>query len=724
MKSSFGCAKPLFDGKIHPRLFCGPQDLLRLRKQIRTGYGLKLMNALRKKVRPLLDVIETADSLPLLIAHHTVRKHPRGGSVLAALADIAFVGVLDDNARAVEAAQRVLLAVPEALAIGPRNTYDLSYGVIGELQLTYDFLRARLSPEACALYTRWAVKTAIRETLRTIRAGHFLRSAGANIPMVGMMSALMTLLAVKGDPGVPDLAEEEGELVRMFEAALFCGIGSNGYPAEDIAYGSGMVSFMARLVEPLRRAGLYDAYALPRYRRFGRAMLHFVQPWGKFLSNTGDYGADFGWRSPVFPRLATETRDPTLLWLHGTLSYPIACAGPMDMKTRRVDFPELKLAPGFQAPVDLYSLLTLSDLRKPVHPSKTRIPTQFMDSDRGIVTFRSSWKPDATFVVFDGAQRPSSAQGHAHDSGGHFSLSALGEYFAIDTGRYNIEQDQHNVVLVDGKSGQSTKGQWRASWYQAVLTSYRPGPWVDTASVNNSQMADCYWSKRTLGLVKETAGAGAPAYVWTVEDINKANDYREFWWTMNVHPDHRITCFSDHATIIGSDHGNFLDVHFALPDPAAYPKPHCLKLAQDHQQYGSYAYPMGQGNDPQALAREYRRTVGHLEYGPVFYRPRLIAKVAGYNGRFMAVMLPRRANEPRAKVESMPTLDNGLALRLTFDKVVDTVLWAYDHHLLEADGIKARAQWCVVRRQRKTGRVLYFALGDGYTLAINGKRYV
>ncbi|MBI2437643.1 MAG: hypothetical protein HYV36_02360 [Lentisphaerae bacterium] len=327
MKSSFGCAKTLFDGKIHPRLFCGPEDLLQLRKKIRTGYGLKLMNALRDRVRPLLDAVETADSLPPLIAHHTVRTHPRGGSVLA---------------------------------------------------------------------------------------------------------ALMTLLAVKGDPGVPDLTEEESELLRMFEASLFCGIGPNGYPAEDIAYGSGMVSFMARLVEPLRRAGLYDAYALPRYRRFGRAMLHFVQPWGKFLSNTGDYGADFGWRSPVFPRLAAETRDPALLWLHGALSYPIACAGPRDMKTRRVDFPELKLAPGFQAPVDLYSLLTLSDLRKPAHPSKTSIPTQFMDPDRGIVTFRSSWKPDATFVVFDGAQRLSSAQGHAHDSGGHFSCANDGIMAALE----------------------------------------------------------------------------------------------------------------------------------------------------------------------------------------------------------------------------------------------------------------------------------------------------
>ncbi|MBI3987288.1 MAG: heparinase II/III family protein [Lentisphaerae bacterium] len=720
MKSSFGCAKKLFAGQVHPRLFCGPEELPRLRKNIRHGHGRKLMNALRDKVRPLLEVIETTDSLPMLIAHHTVRKHPRGGTVLAALPDIALVGVLDRDMRASEAAKRVLLAAPEASAMGPRDTYYLGYAIIGELQMTYDFLHPILSPDERSIYTRWAVETAIRETLNTLRPGHFLRSAGANTPMVGALSALMTLLAVKGDAGVPELAKEEAELLRMFEAILFCGIGANGYPSEDIAYGSGMVTYMARLAEPLRRAGLYDAYALPRFRRFGRAMLHFVQPWGKFLSNTGDYGADFGWRSPVFPRLAAETRDPALLWLHGTLTYPIACSGPVDMKARRVDFPETELAPGYQVPVDLYSLLTLNDLRKPVHPSKTRIPTQFMDPDRGIVTFRSSWKPDATFVVFDGSQRPASAQGHSHDSGGHFSLSALGEYFAIDTGRYCIEQDQHNVVLVDGKSGQSTDGQWRASWYQAVLTGYRPGEWVDTAGVNNSQMADCYWSKRTLGLVKDRPGDGAPAYVWTVEDVNKENDYREFWWAMNVHPDHRIECFPDHATITGSDHGNLLDVYFALPAPADYPKPHVLKIAQDIQSAGSSKYMW---DTPENLAKKYRELVGHLEYGPVFQRPRLIARVAGYNGRFMSVMAPRRKGEAPAKIESLPTLDNGLAMRLTFKKVVDTLLWAYDHHLLEADGIKARAQWCVVRRDRKTGRVLKHALGDGNSLTVDGKRY-
>lgn len=717
MNSKFGCAKQLYQQHTHPRLFCDARDLRRLKNQIRTGIGRKLMDALRTKVRPLIKAVEESADIPSMIMHPTLRKVPHGGAVLAALADMALVGVLDGEERVIEAVRRVLRAAPEAEAKGPRDRLSLGYSSLGELQIAYDLIHPYMTAEDRAIYTRWAAGISVRETLQTLRQSNYLRCAGMNIPMVGMMTALLNLLVIEGDAGAPDLSAEKAELMRMFEATLFSVMGPNGYPHEDIAYGSGMVSLLARVVEAVRRAGLYDTYTeCPRYLKFGRAMLHFVQPWGKFLSNTGDYGADFGWRSPVFPRIAEETRDPSLLWLNGTISYPVACAGPMDMSKRRVDFPEIELDPGLQTPVDVFTLLVLDELRRPVHPSRTRIPTQYMDPERGIVSFRSSWQEDATFVVFDGAQRSGAAQGHAHDSGGHFSLSALGEYFAIDTGRYCIEQDQHNVVLVDGKSGQSTAGEWRNSWYQARLTGYQPGAFVDTAAVDNSQMADCYWSRRTLGLVKDLDGIGAPAYVWTVEDVNKANDYREFWWTLNTHPDHKIVLGKDHATIVGCDHGNCLDVFFALPAADEYPKPHRLKLEKNLQLAGSQKYLW---KPARTLAREYRKLVGHLEYGPVFARPRLVGKVSGYNGRFMSVMIPRRKGERPARVERLPSIDNSLAVKITFDKVEDTLIWAYEHNLLEAGGIKGRGQWCVVRRSRKTGKVLAQALGSGTSLSVS-----
>src|SRR6185369_3169695 len=89
----------------------------------------------------------------------------------------------------------------------------------------------------------------------------------------------------------------------------------------------------------------------------------------------------------------------------------------------------------------------------------------------------------------------------------------------------------------------------------------------------------------------------------------------------------------------------------------------------------------------------------------VFARPRLIGKVSGYNGRFMSIMLPRKNGEAAAKVERLPSLDNSLAVRITFEDVEDTLIWAYEHRLLMAGDVDARGRWVVVRRSRKSGRV-------------------
>ncbi|MCX5662639.1 MAG: hypothetical protein NTW19_23410 [Planctomycetota bacterium] len=720
MRFDFGAARKAYRLHQHPRLFCDAADIVKIRRQVRTGLAKKLMNALRERVRPLVTAIEETQDMAGLVGHHTVRKDPRGILAVEGLTEIAAVGVIDEDPRAISAGIRALVALNTVGQQGPRDSYRLAYGSIGHIHVAYDLLANHMTPEEQRIFTTWAVEESIRGVVAELKKTNYLRKGGMNIPMVGMITASMGLLAVDGDPGVPDLEAERDELMRWFEASLFSMLGSEGYAHEDIGYGTGMTSYISVLVESLRRAGIYDAYtSCPRYLKFGAATLAFIQPWGKILSNTGDYGADFGPRSPLLPRIAAETGDDALRWLIGQVSYPIACSGPMDNSDRRRAWPELEINSEYQIPVDFYTLVTLEDLGKPVHPSKTKTPTQYMDPDRGIVTFRSSWKPDATFVVFDGAHRSAAAQGHQHDSGGHFSLSALGEYFAIDTGRYNVEQDQHNVVLVEGKSGHSTNGEWRHSFYQAALRGYSPGPFVDAAMVDTSHMSNCYWARRTLGLVKDTAGCGMPNYVWTVEDINFANDYREFWWTLNANPDHVIKLAKGHATVVGSDHGNCLDVFIGMPFPNAYPKPSLLSWDTHIQSCGSRGYIW---KEPEVLAREYKELVGYQAWGPSFQRPRLVAKVSSYAGRFMSLMIPRKKGAPLPKVTRLDSMDNTLAMTIEASGVQDTIIWAYEHHLLEANGVVARGEWCVVRRNAKTGKVIDSAIHEGTRLVVDGKK--
>lgn len=725
MKFAFGCAKPLYARRVHPRVLASPNDLVALRRQVRTGLRGKLMRALREKVAPLTARVLSSKNLTAMISQWNHGWDQPGTAVIQNLHDIAMVGVLDRNPGAVDAVRRVLNALPEADEIAGRGSKTIGYGMEPPTLLAYDLTHDALDESERERFARWVVDFWVRRTLGQW-GGQFFRCAGANIPMLQLLTGLTGLLVVEGDPGVPDLGAERQRMLLMLEASLHSAIGPNGYPAEDIGYGTSMVSCAAYVVEAVRRAGLYDAYArCPRFVKFGRAMLHFVQPWGRALSNTGDHGDDFRARGFVLARLAAETRDPALLWLLRSLHYP---------STQPPKYPnEVPMGRGLQLPANACTLMAFDDREKPRHPSKTKMPTQFMDPARGIVTFRSGWRADDTLVVFDGSQRPTSAQGHAHDSAGHFSLSALGEYFAIDTGRYNIEQNCHNVVLVDGQSGRSTDGEWRASNYHGNLIEYAPGDFCDFAAVDSSHQHNCHWARRYLGLVK---GNGAPGYVWTVEDINKANDWAEFWWQLHTSPenvielrslrresgddspdssrDHRLTSV---ATITGWRHGNLLDVHFVLPAPGRFPKPHALSLRQDVAVPSSHKYV----TDPRKWARGFARPADMVHHG-VMRRPRLLAKVAGYNGRFISILIPRRKGEKSARVTRLPSLDNSLAVKIAFRDVEDTLIFGYEHNLLEADGIRARGQWVIARRACRTGNLVDWTLGCGTRLVVDGQR--
>jgi hypothetical protein len=707
VRFDFGCARPLYEKRIHPRVMIGPDGVKALREKCRSGQSRALLERLRRKVEPMVKGVLASKDLPAFL------KTPAGRRIVGGLDNMAMVGVVGEDEKALDAALRVL--VNGGVSLGH-----------ADVVVAYDLLQPLLSgPDQRRL---------AEQALKQLRAchqesgEHFLLGAGANVRMHFTLCALMWLMTIDGDPGIPALDVERTDLVRRFEAALYSGLGEGGYPNEDTGYGTLMASRLGLVAIAARRAGLYNAYEqCPRFARFGRAMLHFVQPWGEFLSNTGDHSDDFRAREQVLPSLARYHNDPTLMWLMGTLVHP-----SLDKKYRDIRYPvldETVLAPGFQVPTNAMSLMALADAPDPLHPRLADIPTAFVDQDRGIVSLRSGWDSDDTFVFFDGSQRPSGAQGHAHDSGGHFSISSLREYFAVGPGRFGTEQDQHNVLLIDGKSGRSTNGQWGTSPYQGRLIDYRPDPFCDYAAADNTTQANVYWSFRHLGLVKnpaptgksrkagryaESESTGTPGYVWTVDDVNGANDFREFWWTLLSDPGNKIELAGDHAIIHGWRTGNMLRVHFAIPSPKSYPKPHTLELAQDVPNTSSYKY---------ISRKEMENNAFHTVHHAVYFRPRLIGKMKGYNGRIMAVMVPQKKGAPAPVIESLPTVEGALAMRLTFPLVKDTIIWAYNHQLLEADGIRARGTWLVVRRSRKDGRVIARTTHKADWLEIDGRPY-
>ena len=699
-KFSFNAARKLYENGTHPRVMLGPHDIDRLRRQIRTGDGRKIMSAIRRKVKPLVTNVLEADDLPLMLKGDG-SHNSKGSLVMRGIVDIAFVGALDGDRPAIEALQRLF-----DVACSPGSEFGPS-----SLNMPYDLLQCELSEAQRAAFRRAALKQ-IRQVAKRDAAFYFKASA-SNMMLEASTVALEQALTILGDPGVPDLGPILKELIKRFEATLHTAINVDGYTEEDIGYGTLVTAHLAMVAEWLRRAGFYDAYQeCPRFARFGRAMLHFVQPWGEDLSNTGDHGDDFGSREFVLARLAAETQNPTLLWMLGTLHYHHGKVHPAN--TLPEFYIEVPLRKGFRTHASFLSLLVLDELKGEVHPKRADVATQFLDRGRGLVSFRSGWKEDDTFVVFDGSQRNPSGQGHCHASCGHFSLTAVGEYFSIDTGRYNNEQSCHSVVLIDGQSGESTDGEWTQVKRHGNLIDYEPGEFCDFAAVDSSHQHNCFWARRYAGLVK---GVGVRSYFWTVEDINKNNDWGEYLWQLQTCPENVVTTYKNSATIRGWRHGNLLDVHFAIPPKDAYLRPHTLTVEQDISTTSSYKYI----RDIPAHVDRFERPA-EMVHGPAYSRPRLLARIAGFNGRFMSIMIPRKKGEPKPKVTQLKTIDNAFAIQVTHSRVEDTVIFAYEHNLLEANRVEGRGQWCVVRRNRANGRLLAAQLGHGTKLKVDGKR--
>ena len=701
MEYRFGAARELYERRVHPRVLIGSAGLVDLRRRTRRGEGARLLAAVRAKLRPYVaELLAAPDPRAAVTTPKADPYHSRAWLYTLALPEIALVGALDEDADAIAAARRVLLLDDDRL----RHT--------SRFATTYDFVAAHLTPAERRDYATSAVRVAREYAAKADR--HYFKNPGGN-GVIGHMSVpLMLLLSVRGDEGVPDLTRDLAGLVRRYEATLHTALGPDGYPEEDIGYGSDVAAHLHLLGEALRRAGLYDGFAqCPRLARVGEALLHFVQPWGEHLAHTGDFARNhFFYREFILPRLATETGNPALLWLNGTLAYQRAA----EVRTGQHEFyEEVALRRGWRVPRTWLSLLALPDLGRAVPPTRARTPTAYCDRGRGLVSFRSGWRADDTFVYFDASQRSPAAQGHAHASATHFSLSALGEYFAIQSARYAMDQDQHNVVLVDGRSGRDSAGQWNYAKHAGHLLACHPGRFVDSAMADASAQSDCYWARRTLGLVKGP-GADASGYVWTLDDINKANDRREFWWQLHTSPENTITLHRTHATVTGWRCGNHLDVQVIVPAAGEYPDPHTVAWAAGEVTVGSYAYI----KNPHERARDYERPAAMVN-GIPFVRPRLVAQVTGWNGRLVTLLLPRRHGTRPARVQRLPTVQGALAVRVTFAAVVDTLIFGYEHHVLEADGVCARGRWCVVRRARADGRVLAATVAEGRRLEVDGR---
>lgn len=281
-----------------------------------------------------------------------------------------------------------------------------------------------------------------------------LRHPGHNFAPIGFGGA--ALLALASWPDIPEarravLREVLAWAVAYARFTLDTVGGKDGAAVEGSAYGSASLYYLALFAEGLRRSCRIDLFSHPTWSRFVRYLLLETLPGGGAFNNFNDN--DYQTDVSFWPLVARRSGD---------------AAGDLIWRDHLQADPHGGFAIRPQAFCTLpYELL----FREPGHdaltPAQLGMPTVRFFRDQHHWVARTGWERKDLHVSFQCTRgRPG---GHSQRDRLNFTLYALGEHFAIDSG-YGLEKipgssevrrlgrltESHNVVLMDRQEQRDT----------------------------------------------------------------------------------------------------------------------------------------------------------------------------------------------------------------------------------------------------------------------------
>jgi hypothetical protein len=320
---------------------------------------------------------------------------------------------------------------------------------------------------------------------------------------------------------------------------------------------------------------------------------------------------------------------------------------------------------------------------------------------------RTSWSEDAVAIHLPGAGRSHVSQTHRHADCGHFTIWAHGEYLAVDTGRYNVDEDQHSVVLVDGHCHMPNKA-WGMSHRSGRKTGFRTSPLCTHVCADAAFMKDCHWADRHFLFVPFGEDE---CYLVVIDNINKDNAEHRYVWQLHANPECCFAIQDDrHAALQGARAR--LDLTLVIPGPEDFPDaPHRLRLSTDEAEwswpYGRDRYPEHEGTGLMITSVR---------------RPRLLADLRGLNGQLMSVIVPRRRGAAPLTVRPLGQR-RLLQVEVEHAGGVDLVVAALDHGYIRTPRLRGLTPLALVRRAHD-GRLAAAWSVDGAPLIWEGARAV
>ncbi|MBI3986616.1 MAG: heparinase II/III family protein [Lentisphaerae bacterium] len=574
----------------------------------------------------------------------------------------------------------------------------------GEVALAADLCRKGLGGESL----RQLKETMLRHVIGCTCFPDSLTgyAAGSNTPFCRNVNAGIAALVwgeACGFDGWESVVDQAVAVVRQF---LRHGCDEQGYGYEGTGYSHSTFHFLYLFAQLLAQNDRQNLFELePVLRRIPYASLQLMFPDRSFMVNSNDLGLIYPFSMPWLLLAARHYQDPVLrgFWME--------FQGP-EHSWRPYGDPYPVYNQRFNAglpPVDMTLALVLTLLHweadLPVVPlDKAGLATAVYSPGTETANFRSSWKPEAVYVNVLGSGRDHTCHGHAHADCGHFSLFAGGEYLAIDTGRYNSNEDQHSVVLVDGGNHlEVPEGSWGQNLRSGRLSRFQRHAFVDYILADSAHMKNCMWADRHLLFVRT---GDDQAYLVTLDNVNVDNGKHAFWWQLQAHPDCALRITGERSAVVEGKNA-CLDVFFAIPAPEDFPSdPHRLDIRTDIKEW---VWPYGRRQDT-ALFEKNGLLISSWR------RPRLIAEETGLNGVIAAVLAPRRKSQPAFRVRQIAE-SRIIRIEIRGETFTDTLLCAPDHGYIDLPEYKGFTELAWVRRDPR-GRTLGFWTANGAGLKL------
>jgi len=509
-------------------------------------------------------------------------------------------------------------------------------------------------------------------------------AGGGNVAYCQTINAACCALTWGEDCGHPGWEEVIHHAVEYTRCYLKYGCDAGGFGYEGTGYSHEVFHFIFLFAQLLVQNGMTDLFAEePRMRTLVEGTLQLAFPGGQFLANINDHGLlmprSMGWLLYT----AKHYDDPLHLGLwyaYQGPDHPIRPYGDVMPWYREHHLPG-------PMPIDE----NVGMLQALLHWDADAPFTSITEADRPKVVYspgtetavmRTSWSDDAVAIHLAGAGRSHASQTHRHADCGHFSVWAYGEYLAVDTGRYNADEDQHNVVLVDGKAHLPNDG-WGMSHRSGRKFGFRSSELCTHICADASHMKDCNWADRHFLFVPL---GDDDCYLVVIDNINKDNSCHSFVWQLHAGPECAFSIESGSSAVLRGERAR-LDVQFVIPGAEDFPDtPHQLSLSTDEAEW-SWPYGRKESDPLEGTGL----TITSVK------RQRLLADLQGANCQLMAVIVPRRLDAPALTVRPFQEL-RLLQVEIEHALGTDLVVAALDHGYIRTPQVQALTHLALVRR--------------------------